>query len=91
MSDICEWEGEKRSKLAGWCSLGAGPLFAFAGVWRPTKEAKASAFLTCEPNPLVEPIHAKAMPVTCALRTMMLGSMARSPALARSLSHSRHN
>jgi putative SOS response-associated peptidase YedK len=63
VSDFCEWEGEKGSKLARWFSLAASPLFAFAGVWRPTEDGKAFAFLTCEPNPLVEPIHAKAMPV----------------------------
>jgi hypothetical protein len=28
-------------------------IFAFAGIWRPTEEGKAYAFLTCEPNPLV--------------------------------------
>jgi putative SOS response-associated peptidase YedK len=39
------------------------PIFAFAGIWRPTEEGKAFAFLTCEPNPLVAPIHPKAMPV----------------------------
>ena len=63
VSDFCEWEGEKGSKLARWFSLAAEPLFAFAGVWRPTEDGKAFAFLTCEPNPLVEPIHSKAMPV----------------------------
>ena len=30
---------------------------------RPTEDGAAFAFLTCEPNPLVAPIHAKAMPV----------------------------
>jgi putative SOS response-associated peptidase YedK len=63
VSDFCESEGEKGSKLARWFSLSASPLFAFAGVWRPIEDGKAFAFLTCEPSPLVEPIHAKAMPV----------------------------
>lgn len=51
------------------------PLFAFAGLWRPwtgTRGTKAEpiegqhelfAFLTCEPNAVVAPIHPKAMPV----------------------------
>ncbi len=51
------------------------PLFAFAGLWRPwtgTRGTKAepahgehelSAFLTCEPNAVVAPVHPKAMPV----------------------------
>ena len=63
VTDFCEWEGEKGSKLERWFSVSASPIFAFAGIWRPTEEGKAFAFLTCEPNPLVAPIHPKAMPV----------------------------
>ncbi len=63
VTDFCEWSGEKGSKREHWFSLPAANIFAFAGVWRPTDAGKAYAFLTCEPNPLVEPIHAKAMPV----------------------------
>jgi putative SOS response-associated peptidase YedK len=61
--DFCEWEGEKGSKLERWFSVSSAPIFAFAGVWRPTEAGKAYAFLTCEPNPIVAPIHPKAMPV----------------------------
>jgi putative SOS response-associated peptidase YedK len=47
------------------------PLFAFAGLWRPWRGVRAKeegdhllfAFLTTEPNDLIRPIHAKAMPV----------------------------
>ena len=40
------------------------PVFSFAGIWRPVADNMAAfAFLTCEPNPLVAPIHPKAMPV----------------------------
>ena len=57
-----------------WFALGEDrPLFAFAGLWRPwtgvrgTKadpaENELFAFLTCEPNEVVGPIHPKAMPV----------------------------
>jgi putative SOS response-associated peptidase YedK len=63
VTDFCEWEGETGSKLERWFSLPSAPIFAFAGVWRPSDQGKAYAFLTCEPNPLVAPIHPKAMPV----------------------------
>lgn len=60
---FCEWEGEKGAKRERWFSLPAAPVFAFAGLWRPTPEGSAFAFLTCEPNPVVAPVHPKAMPV----------------------------
>jgi putative SOS response-associated peptidase YedK len=63
VTDFCEWSGEKGSKKEHWFSLPSKPIFSFAGIWRPTPEGNAYAFLTCEPNPLVAPIHAKAMPV----------------------------
>lgn len=63
VESFCEWEGEAGSKKDRWFSLPAAPLFAFAGVWRPNEAGRAYAFLTCEPNPLVAPIHPKAMPV----------------------------
>ena len=46
-----------------WFARGDEEPFAFAGLWRPTEEGPAMAFLTCEPNPLVAEIHPKAMPV----------------------------
>lgn len=46
-----------------WFSVPSRPIFAFAGVWRPTEAGPAFAFLTCEPNEIVRPIHPKAMPV----------------------------
>lgn len=39
------------------------PLFAFAGLWRPTGEGPRFAFLTCAANKIVGRIHPKAMPV----------------------------
>jgi putative SOS response-associated peptidase YedK len=63
VTEFCEWEGEPGSKRERWFSLNDEPIFAFAGVWRPVEGDKAFAFLTCEPNPLVAPIHPKAMPV----------------------------
>jgi putative SOS response-associated peptidase YedK len=46
-----------------WFKVTGAPLAAFAGIWRPSDEGNVYAFLTCEPNPLVAPIHPKAMPV----------------------------
>ena len=61
-----------------WFSISDQPLAAFAGVWRwvetplqagldlggeAPSQQKVFAFLTCEPNPLVAPLHPKAMPV----------------------------
>lgn len=39
------------------------PLFAFAGLWRPSEHGPRFAFLTCAPNATVRRIHPKAMPV----------------------------
>jgi putative SOS response-associated peptidase YedK len=63
VTDFCEWSGEKGSKQEHWFSVSTSPIFSFAGIWRPTAEGNCYAFLTCEPNPLVAPIHPKAMPV----------------------------
>jgi len=63
VTDFCEWSGEKGSKTEHWFSLPASSIFAFAGIWRPTEAGNCYAFLTCDPNPLVQPIHEKAMPV----------------------------
>jgi putative SOS response-associated peptidase YedK len=52
--------GRKRKH---WFALKDQPLFAFAGLWRPTPEGARFAFLTCAPNDLVGRIHPKAMPV----------------------------
>ncbi|MFN3725981.1 MAG: SOS response-associated peptidase [Allosphingosinicella sp.] len=63
VTEFCEWSGEKGAKTEHWFSLPASEVFAFAGIWRPTEQGAAYAFLTCDPNPLVKPIHEKAMPV----------------------------
>lgn len=46
-----------------WFTVNDRPVAAFAGIWRPTEEGDAFAFLTTDPNPLVAPLHPKAMPV----------------------------
>ena len=65
VTSFCEWSGDKGAKTEHWFSLPGSPIFAFAGIWRPVGAdgVKAYAFLTCEPNPIVAPIHEKAMPV----------------------------
>jgi putative SOS response-associated peptidase YedK len=62
---ICHWFARDEARTP----------FAFAGIWRPwtgTRGTKANpatgehmlfSFLTTEPNEVVRPIHAKAMPV----------------------------
>ena len=63
VSEFCEWEGEAGHKIKRWFTLIDRPLFAFAGIWRPTDTGAAFAFLTCESNPLVAKVHPKAMPL----------------------------
>lgn len=46
-----------------WFAIKDAPLSAFAGIWRASDAGNVFAFLTCEPNPLVAPLHPKAMPV----------------------------
>jgi putative SOS response-associated peptidase YedK len=64
-TEFCEWEGERGAKIARWFSVPAEPVFALAGLWRPGEGEQGGYFamLTCEPNPLVAPVHPKAMPV----------------------------
>lgn len=48
-----------------WFAVSAAPVSAFAGIWTPGNAERGNmfAFLTCDPNPLVKPVHPKAMPV----------------------------
>jgi len=46
-----------------WFDVPSRPIVSFAGVWRPLEGSAVFAFLTTDPNPLVAPIHPKAMPV----------------------------
>lgn len=46
-----------------WFTVKDRPVAYFAGIWRLSEGIPRFAFLTCEPNPLVAPLHAKAMPV----------------------------
>lgn len=55
--------GEDGKKPLHWFYVPSRPIFAFAGIWRPTERGNAYGFLTTEPNAMVAPIHPKAMPV----------------------------
>ncbi|VXC90945.1 SOS response-associated peptidase [Sphingomonas sp. 8AM] len=46
-----------------WFDVPSRSIVSFAGVWRPAEAGAVFAFLTTDPNPLVAPIHPKAMPV----------------------------
>jgi len=70
-NSFCEWT-ETRPKVTHWFALDdERQLFAFAGIWRPWTGVRGKeqgnhllyGFLTTEPNAVVRPIHAKAMPV----------------------------
>lgn len=68
-----------------WFTVTGRPAAAFAGVWRPSEAGRVFAFLTCEPNPLVAPLHPKAMPVILAedaYDTWLTGDAAAAMALA---------
>lgn len=46
-----------------WFMIKDQDVAAFAGLWRPTETGNVFTFCTTEPNPLVKPLHEKAMPV----------------------------
>lgn len=57
-----EWGGVKGARTQHWYSVPSAPVFAFAGIWRDS-EVPSFAFLTTDPNPLVERTHPKSMPL----------------------------
>lgn len=71
VSRFCEWTANPCSitkrKQKVWFGLHEAapePLFAFAGLWRPSADGiNYMAFLTCDANQLVGAVHPKAMPV----------------------------
>ncbi|WP_375291509.1 SOS response-associated peptidase [Qipengyuania sp.] len=62
-SEYAQTRGEDGKLPLHWFDVPSQPITSFAGVWRPTDTGPVFAFLTTEPNPLVAPIHPKAMPV----------------------------
>lgn len=72
VTEFQEWSVESMPETGKrkpfWFSLPAQPIFAFAGIWRPTETDPVFSFLTCgyegEPaNHIVGAIHPKACPV----------------------------
>lgn len=50
--------------LNWWFTAGPRAVACFAGIWKPEADhGRVYSILTCEPNPLVAPLHPKAMPV----------------------------
>lgn len=65
-TETCGNRGEDGKLPLHWFDVPSRSVVSFAGVWRPTERGVVFAFLTCEPNPLIAPIHPKAMPVLLA-------------------------
>ena len=59
--DVEDLETMLGKKPLHWFDVPSRPIFAFAGIWRPTERGNAYGFLTTEPNAIVAPIHPKAM------------------------------
>lgn len=62
-SEYGQVRGEDGKLPLHWFDVPSRPIVSFAGVWRPVEGGRVFAFLTTTPNPLVAPIHPKAMPV----------------------------
>lgn len=46
-----------------WFDLPASPIGVFAGIWKDDPRfGRVYSFITTAPNPLIEPVHSKAMP-----------------------------
>ncbi|TPG54497.1 SOS response-associated peptidase family protein [Sphingomonas glacialis] len=69
LTEICEWtpdahdlgDGKKPLKGEMWFQVTDQPLFCVAGFWQRTAKGNGFTMVTCDPNPLVAPIHPKAM------------------------------
>lgn len=62
-SEYGQTRGDDGKLPLHWFDVPSRPIFSFAGIWRQTEQGPRFAFLTCEPNSIVGPIHPKAMPV----------------------------
>jgi putative SOS response-associated peptidase YedK len=54
-------DGKKPLKGEMWFAVPDLPVFPVAGFWQHTEAGDSFAMVTCDPNPLVAPIHPKAM------------------------------
>jgi putative SOS response-associated peptidase YedK len=68
LTEFCEWTPDKHKVGEGapikgemWFAVPEQPLFAVAGFWQQTAKGAGFTMVTCDPNPLVAPIHPKAM------------------------------
>jgi putative SOS response-associated peptidase YedK len=68
LTEFCEWTPDKHDIGGGkpikgemWFDVVDQDVFAVAGVWQQLGDKRWFAMLTCDANPLVEPIHPKAM------------------------------
>nr|WP_267348768.1 SOS response-associated peptidase family protein [Sphingomonas sp. GM_Shp_2] len=68
LTEFCEWTPEKHAvdsekpiKGEMWFKVTDQPVTAIAGFWREIAGTRYFAMVTCDPNPLVAPIHPKAM------------------------------
>jgi putative SOS response-associated peptidase YedK len=86
-TSFCEYT-DATPKVTHWFALDESrPPFFFAGIWRPwtgerkkeTREHLLYAFLTCEANATVRPVHAKAMPVILTTQAERDAWMTASP------------
>jgi putative SOS response-associated peptidase YedK len=59
------WGGPDGARKRYAFSVPTEPVFAFAGIWRDS-EVMSFAYLTTEPNTLIEPISPQSMPVILA-------------------------
>jgi putative SOS response-associated peptidase YedK len=69
LTEFCEFTpdkhdlGDGKPPLKGemWFSVTHQPVFAVAGFWQRTEIGHGFTMVTCDANPLVKPIHPKAM------------------------------
>jgi putative SOS response-associated peptidase YedK len=66
LTEFCEWSREKDPAMGikgeMWFACADQPVFGVAGLWQRTGDKPGFAMITCDANPLVAPIHPKAMP-----------------------------
>ncbi|MCI1141581.1 SOS response-associated peptidase [Sphingomonas sp. WKB10] len=62
-SEYGQKRGQEGKLPLHWFEVTSQPITSFAGIWRPVEDGAVFAFLTTDPNPVVAPIHPKAMPV----------------------------
>jgi putative SOS response-associated peptidase YedK len=65
VTSFMEWGGVKGARVQHWFTVPSEPVFGFAGIWRDS-EVASFAFLTTDPNSLVERVHDKSMPLILA-------------------------